>query len=301
MKLNVVRFYNFYPKSEFPVLHSDTVFGAVCNAIAELEGDAELVKILERMEKNTADGFCVSSGFPFVESGGQLRHLMPFEVLSLSEKKEMKGKFVDVEFFKETSKEIDDFIYSPPKGVYRVRNRVGREMETPTTLFSVPYIIDPERDVWGFWFAYAGDTKLCEEAFRFLRDEGIGGDRNVGSKCEKIEFATLEVLDSGNYFTNLSLYVPAEDELNGIVEKDCWYKLICRHGWREVDGVGKESKPARYYFTEGSVFSTIGKKTVYGKCSQFEHLRGVWWSGLTIPLYFNNVEGVIKSLQSKEN
>jgi len=279
--MKVVYFHDVMPSSDTPIIHSDTIFGAVCNAIAEVRGENVLAEALENKK------IIVSSAYPFINGERKIHHLIPFELKKLwtgALDKNQKRMYVDISWLWR-DEEITDYLFDPPVLLDQARNTIER-----TSYEATPFITTRIncRDA-GMWVAYGGDTKLCEEAFRYLRDEGFCGDRNLGFGAQtRIEFREVDAPKTGTFFVNLSLYRPAEDEFNIIDFSQSRYKLIRRSGWIETDGVGRYTKPAIYYFAECSVFACRSSKPEYG---QYEIIKKqglnnkVWRSGITLPLF----------------
>jgi len=279
--MRVAYFHEVMPSSDTPVIHSDTIFGAVCSAIAELGGENVLTEALENKK------IIVSSAYPFITGESKTHHLIPFELKKLwreSLDKKQKRMYVDIAWLT-SGGEITDYLCDPPEPIDQARNTIERTQHEATP-FITPRINC--RDA-GMWIAYAGDTKLCEEAFRYIRDEGFCGDRNLGFGIpKKVEFNEIETLSEGRFFVNLSLYRPAEEEFNIIDFSNSRYKLIRRGGWIETEGLGKYTKPAIYYFAEGSVFACNKAKLEYGQYEIIEKPElsyPVWRSGITLPLF----------------
>ncbi len=102
-------------------------------------------------------------------------------------------------------------------------------------------------------------------ALRYLGDEGIGTDRNVGNgsfvvDCEEFnDFDDLTAVNS-DYRLNLSLYCPeSQSVLTGMMptnDAHIAYQLQKRSGWITDSSYLTYRKQAVYMFGEGSIFKT---------------------------------------------
>ena len=103
---------------------------------------------------------------------------------------------------------------------------------------------------------------VVEKALRILGDEGIGGERSVGHGQFSLDIENdwpisydLEDSEKYNAFTNLSLYWPAEEEVeSGILDASA-YQLINRRGWVGSMGSMNLRRRGVNFLEEGSVFS----------------------------------------------
>jgi CRISPR-associated protein Csm4 len=83
-----------FPKTSFQILlHSDTLFGAICWAIRTLFGEKKLLQIIEEFQ--CSPPFFVSSGFPFKQIGNKRYFYLPkplLSPLSIREIRSLKNK-----------------------------------------------------------------------------------------------------------------------------------------------------------------------------------------------------------------
>ncbi|MDP1552743.1 MAG: type III-A CRISPR-associated RAMP protein Csm4, partial [Methanobacteriaceae archaeon] len=90
------------PKSKFPPLHSDTIFGAIIYSISQIYPE-KLDKIISQFTENTLKPpFMVSSAFPFIDSTeGPVKFFPRIIDQPVKSNPEMMKKFKKVEFIQE--------------------------------------------------------------------------------------------------------------------------------------------------------------------------------------------------------
>lgn len=110
------------------------------------------------------------------------------------------------------------------------------------------------------------------KGLRFLNDRGIGGDVSVGKGEFEVSiegnFNPVDEPEDGDYFTNLSLFYPREenDRRFRATDGDSWFRTERRRGRLESSLVESEDvwKDAVIVYGEGSVFPDTGEAP-YGK------------------------------------
>lgn len=299
------------------ILHSDTLFSALCNVWAQIDwhlqdvGSKPFYDLLQMFVAGTPP-FKISSGFPFIK--GQFFLPKPLNEPSIlySEKntKEQYGKcikklsFIPIEKFKEwiTNDEACKGFAMDFEGKEDTWS-FGSALVSPKTPIDR---INNESNIYhseNFFFKdncclYA-IVELSENVsvdhFRIVLDHmgkfGIGGNRNIGQGAiKKIIFdeASDEINDlfsitGSNGYCLISLYyphsIPPEDN---VME----YDLVLRKGWIGSHSVNRSLKRKTcYMFSEGSIFKDIDNgKLVDTKPDGFlEH--SIWQYGysMTIP------------------
>jgi CRISPR type III-A-associated RAMP protein Csm4 len=268
-----------YGKSEEQI-HSDTLQAAMIAALSAV-GAAPPESGLP---------FAVSSLFPFyTDEHGNVHYFFPKPFLRFQTEKEIsevakkikKVKWLDQHYFQKIIKGEDfgDFtadlqdkylhqkkIESPISFSQTVpRVRVPRDYDHPdkddseTKIFYMQMLRFREKA--GFYFLASADEvghKTIHHALTILSDEGFGTDRNVGNghfEFDKGEI-NLEIDDSSEYMTNLSLFCPeSSEQLDSMLKGNGGYELKKRGGWiTSPNDLGKR-KRAVYMMSEGSVFS----------------------------------------------
>jgi len=97
--------------------------------------------------------------------------------------------------------------------------------------------------------------KRFKAVWRFLGDEGLGGDRSVGKglfELPTFEEITLNTPHDHNARMVLSLFYPAVDEAKLL--DGAWYELIDRKGYVFSPDVQSLKRQGVRLFSEGSVF-----------------------------------------------
>jgi len=276
------------PKSAFPELHSDTIFGAICRVVSELYDDEKLRSIIEFEEKPP---FVVSSAFPFVYANKEKIHFFPKPIVEPKEKESFRiddvkawwsVKYIDQTTFESwRSGEIDaekilqgfnqynlrgGFLYDkdytvPATGFWikelsTPRNVINRVTQASDNLFySSGYYYHNTGLFFLVRFFDPGYKEIVKEAMRFLRDRGFGGDVSAGRGQFDFECQDIDILKEikGERFITLSRYIPNEDEI--ISPDNCWYEIGTKRGRTPS---GRRKKQIRF-FIEGSTFPKLNK------------------------------------------
>ena len=300
-------------------IHSDTIFGGICNTYRLLYGKDELENLLKKFE-NGEPSFLISSAFPYIED------IMFFPIpkfINFSEyikDERLSKKFKKIEFvsdkiirgisqgkFKENINEeniIHGKILVTKEEGEKIKNTgIWKEKEVPRV------VIDRKTNASNIY--YFGEVEYCdkcglhflvkfmndeirnklESAIRLLGDEGIGGDRSYGKGLFEGEFSNFEWSIQEGYFINLSLYLPKEDEIEMV--KKGWYEFVSRGGWvYSVDKKGERKKFVRM-IKEGSTF--VGDKEFYGgliEVGTSEEYHHVYRYGYGMPLYLGVLDEI---------
>lgn len=218
------------------VIHSDTLFSAIANALVDLNEDLE--DFVERVRKGELK---ISSAFPF----GRDEYYLPAPVKPYEKKVE---PFVTKEVFENllSSNEVDRMEKDMPYKEFELP-KVAVDRVTANT--SIYYVSLLKFKDGGFYFLVDGKTREIEIALKYLADEGIGGKRTWGLGRFEFEFEdfNFKTPKNSNAFVTLSVVFP--QNLESIV----FWKPIIRGGWTLK---GKQiRKPRIIMVSEGSVFS----------------------------------------------
>ncbi len=263
-----------YETSEV-MIHSDTLFGALCCCANMLGGNGWVEKLKE--------GLILSSAFPFL--GKRLFFPKPLhlsiidfpdhyerekawkKVRYLEEKllrRALKGNLnIPNEFLPEKVKNRCWFDGSPEEVLKTVEHpRVSIDRITQaTTIFHFQEVhFEPEGGL--FFLADCQSDKSVEGIFKaslqLLGDEGIGSDGTVGkgwfipSKGEPFE--SLPTLSDNRHYL-LSLYHPTSTEVPLIDARASNYDLLVRRGWSSFLGNMDYRRKSVKMFVEGSVLA----------------------------------------------
>lgn len=276
------------PKSSFPNLHSDTLFGALTYAISELYPE-ELEGFLD-LFKNKQAPFLLSSTFPFINFDGEPIRFYP-KIISNPKNSENKDEidfmknykeFKNVDFIEETIfldiisgkiKEEDlitklkeyeisnnllhlkdlfpkGFLFKNAKSLspHNVINRLTNESE------GVFYGEGTQYKNMGLFFLVKFEDESFKDmiisALKFLEDRGFGVDISTGKGQFTFEIQDFDFEDiQGDYFTTLSRFIPSKDDLK-IVDKDSSYEIGFKRGTSREGQLRKQVR----FFKEGSTF-----------------------------------------------
>lgn len=185
----------------------------------------------------------------------------------------------------------------------RKMHEIFDETERNKPIFTDPFIIDKI-----FFMENSGLYFLLEEKENFdseffikvlknLGDFGLGTDRNIGNGqfiVEKYFIKNIEIPLGSNFFMNLSLFLPTEEEVEKFTPK-CQYRIIQRGGWlsnfRDIEIYEKNQiKKSVYMIEEGSIFEN--NYDFQGKCvdlrtNNIDH--PVWRDGRAIFIPIRNI------------
>ncbi len=221
------------------ILHSDTLFNAIANALASINGDLD-----DFIERIRIGELRISSAFPFDDDEFSL----PLPILPFGKK--ITAKFVSKEEFERliAGEEIEVESRDMP---YEVVDLPKVSIDRATANTNIYYVsMIRFRKKSGLYFIVEGNgKKLLKPALRFLEDEGIGGKRTWGLGRFEHEWTdfSLKMPSNSNAFVTLSLVFP--NDLNSIL----YWKPIIRGGWTLK---GKQiRKPRIIMASEGSIFS----------------------------------------------
>lgn len=267
-----------YGKSEKKI-HSDTLTAAIMYAWAALGKE-------EWIQKEY--GFTVSSLFPFTKIENHPVYFFPKPFLSVDIdgdvstifKKLKKIEYLDWQYFKKvcsaeslnsrklhdackgtylTDQAIDKaFIYTTLKSRI-VKSRNEHQDSTPFYMEQINF-----KNNSGLWGAVVFDNPDGELRFNvalnYLKDSGIGTDRNTGNGQFAWEWDNETNFDfslESEYALNLSLFCPENHTQLDAMLKDetVRYETIKRGGWisEPFNSIRKKSV---LMFTEGSIFKS---------------------------------------------
>lgn len=305
-----------YDRSE-SVLHSDSFCSAVIQAWAELGIEHPVLKT--RGQDVPDLGFAVSSLFPFFRKTPTAPPVYFFPVpqpgLQVAERRAFREvHWLDAAIFektladntfqinKETIQEtwLTDAADFDPKFLQKTlhaRNYVPRlgelDREGKPVVETVIYYIERIffRENCGLFFLALFENDAARENLRcaldYLKDTGIGTDRNVGHgqfEWEEMEsFPFFQNLPSSDFSINLSLFCPVNvTQVQQMTDHEhCHWNLLKRGGWITSDeDFLSYRKNSVYMFREGGVFQT--NSMVAGNSVNLRPDEGI------LPLQFKN-------------
>lgn len=217
------------------VIHSDTLFGAMANALNKLNEDAE-----EFISKLSHGELNFSSCFPFKNGG----YYLPAPHLPI----EKKLKFLSLENFEKViSGEIPDG--EEDKIDFMEKLELPKVVLDRVTSNSGIYYLTAIRfaENSGLYFLVEGRDRLVELALKYLQDEGIGGKKTWGLGKFEMRNDEIKIRERGDCYTTLSLTYPKN--LDNIV----YWKPIVRGGWINT-AKATLRKPKIIMASEGSIF-----------------------------------------------
>lgn len=214
------------------IIHSDTLFNAIANALSELNEDVD--EFIESVKNGDIE---LSSCFPFKGD----TYYLPVPQTPRIE----KGRYFTLEKFEEV-------ISGECEKIEGERLDFIRKFEIPkvsldrTSANSNVYYMSAvafEKGS-GLYFLVRGKVKILKIALKYLKDAGIGGKRTWGLGKFDYEFSDFSIKERGEDYVTLSLTYPEK------LEAVKYWKPITRSGW-----VNSVRKPKLLMASEGSVFS----------------------------------------------
>lgn len=271
------------------MLHSDTIFNAICNALAKLNGTQWVTDYLEGFSENPA--FRISSGFPF--SGSDMFFPKPRSRANIDGELYQKygKKLKKIGYLCKTHFEKwiagDELLEEDIESIsgYDL-SRLYKEMLLPKVSVSR---IDAGSNIYfvgsmrfrkysGLWFIVDCDDRtydtVVQPALRLLQHDGIGGKRTWGYGAFRLDDDRITIkLPEGNAHLLLSLYYPDNSEKTLFAHQRSRWDLVLRGGYANPYGLkASEQKPQSLLISEGSVFGEKPK----GKLIEFDsHIDGL--------------------------
>lgn len=236
------------------MVHSDTLFGAVCWAWKLLYGEKDLLELLNQFLVSDPP-FLISSAFPYI--GETLLLPKPLEGFGQAgyEKKVRRAWLVSLSIFQDMAqgKGADGYELIPgdalvtPEEASKIRDFLGPTSgwvtgESPRVTLdrnSMQSEIYHSGDLWfakgcGLYmladFRHPDSKNKLEGALRLLGDEGLGGERSSGRGLFSVEQRSVSLgAEDGERSVLLSLYRPRREEAPILGSSS--YSLISRRGW----------------------------------------------------------------------
>lgn len=285
------------------VLHSDTIFNAICNALAKLNGTEWVTDFLEKFKEKPC--FRISSGFPFI--GDTLFFPKPRNRANINEELQQEcGKRLKKTSYL-TKKYFERWIGGGELSKEDIKEITGCDLSTHCKEMLLPkvsidraqakssiYFLGSVRfkENSGLWFIVDCDDDGYETvvlpALRLLQHDGIGGKRAWGYGAFRLTDDTIEMkLPDVDTHLLLSLYYPADRESRLFALQESRWDFLIRGGYAHPSGLkGSQQKPQVLCISEGSVFGEkpVGKLIEYD--SHIEWLHRLYHYGLaySIPI-----------------
>lgn len=280
------------------IIHSDTLFSAICHCYLLLYGEEKLNSLLQQFSDEPP--FLISSAFPFWKN--KLYFPIPYNQLP-KEKKLKKILFIEKDGFEKLLngesidkiakkfKTIPDLIPTndeerlPYRTVDTPRTGLSRLTSQPGERFFYFGEVYYSEDAGLFFlvdFKKDAVRKEFESTLNLMKDEGIGGDRTSGkghfelSEIESLKFN----LPASQAIVTLSLYHPKENELPDIGEG--YYEIIERKGYVYSPYIQSLRRKSVRMFKEGSVFKSIKKGTIADVTPEGFNIHKIYRYGLCL-------------------
>ena len=274
------------PRSLFPTLHSDTIFGALIYATKQIYPEIFL-EMLEKF-KNGNPPFLVSSAYPYFEGDEKIIRFFPKPLLEPEKHEDMevykkfkKSHYIEESIFNswihegegEISRKMDEYnlndglLYNKKiKSDFNFnvdtlpRNTINRITNASENIFYSSGVIMKGLGLFFMVRLLEEDyKKILHGCMRFLKDRGFGGDISIGKGHFDYTISDETLFsEDGERFITLSRYIPQHEELKHMGD-DLWYELGSKRGRSSSGAIRKEIR----FFREGSSFKSLDK-SVYG-------------------------------------
>ena len=305
-------------------LQSDTISAALAAMRAQQGRAADIEAFLS--------SFSISSAFPYLQCGEDVIYFLPKPLCKLNivvkgEKEEQyrkrlkKIQFIDASLWQELigGKQLlieaaqlqGTFLFSENSaalGSTLYKSQVLQRVSVPradgedaTPFFFEWTFFDRNSGLYCLIDAAQSDMEQeIEQLFTALGENGIGTDRSVGGGRFEIEkeCLTLSFPHESNAAMLLSLYIPAEQEMESLQLMNASYSLLQRGGY--ISGSDEVNlrhlrKRSVYMFSVGSLFPTKaemlkGKVVNLRPAYNSEKMHPVFRSGLPLAIPFKIIE-----------
>lgn len=257
-------------------IHSDTLFGAIFNALVRMNEDAEeFVEMFKNREVS------VSSCFPFSENTYFLPNLHSPHSPQYIRKKRFLTK---IEFEKLISGDIPE--ESDENLDFMKKLEVPKvALDRITSNSSIYYLSCVRfRDGAGLYFLVRGRDRMIRIALRYLEDEGLGGKKTWG--LGKFEFRTedFRLRARGDEYVTLSLTLPTD------LSKVRYWKPVTRSGWINSQYCSLR-KPKMIMASEGSIF----KEEESGRLIDLDDIRSGLSAKVGHRVYVNGMSFLVET------
>ncbi|RUM34780.1 MAG: type III-A CRISPR-associated RAMP protein Csm4 [Archaeoglobus sp.] len=225
-------------ESSDSILHSDTLFGAIANALSKMNEDVE-----EFIEKFRSREILITSCFPFK---GDSYYLPNLHLPNLPQNIRKKRFLAKSKFEKLISGDIPEKISDVD---FMKKMEIPKVVLDRTTSNSGIYYLSCVKfeGESGLYFLVSGKDKMIEVALKYLEDEGIGGKKTWGLGKFEFKVDDFRLKDGGDNYVTLSLTLPTD------LSKIRYWKPITRSGWINTPN-GTFRKPKVIMASEGTIF-----------------------------------------------
>lgn len=272
------------PLSLFSILHSDTIFGALCSAVSQLYPDMidSMIDAFKDMPP-----FTVSSAYPYIKVDDTVIRFYPKimttgtarEVNPVNFKMYKSIDYVEEDIFMDMINgslddydiisNIDDYHINGnllTRNEYRLEYRYSENIIPQNTINRLDNTAENIFYTTGYEFSNIGlyfmlnftDTSyegIVRSALKFLKDRGFGRNISIGKgqfDYKIIDDTLLEEklsCNSGDYFTTLSRYIPTQEDIEHINTNSA-YEISSKRGRSSTGEIRKQVR----FFVEGSTF-----------------------------------------------
>lgn len=280
-----------------PMLHSDSLFAAICHAWAKL-GKADWIG------ENGDCGFVISSLFPFIDYRTKISYFLPKPMLLLDEKTKddldtsvrkalKKVQWIDLPLFEalvggspmahtetfydkgyqsvnELPRDQQGSLIEPISNQSMPRAAISRSGLEDTVIYYIDRYYFHEQAGLYAYVKYENETVKArvKAALSLLQEEGLGTDRNVGHgrfECS-YDAVSINLPDQTAYGINIGMYCPKDkeewlqfSEFNASKIRS-GFNLVRRGGWMS-EPRNTWRKRSVYMASPGGVFKTAGRET----------------------------------------
>lgn len=273
------------PLSLFPILHSDTIFGALCSAVSQLYQG--MIDSMIDAFKDTPP-FTLSSAYPYIKVDDTVIRFYPKimttgntigDINPINLKRYKSIDYVEEDIFMDMINgsldeydiidNIDDYYINGnllTRNKYQLEYRYSENIIPQNTINrldnsaeNIFYTTGYEFSNIGLYFMInfsdADYEAIVRSALKFLKDRGFGRNISIGKGQFDYKIADGTILEeklsntNGDYFITLSRYIPTQDNIEHINTTSA-YEISSKRGRSSTGEIRKQVK----FFTEGSTF-----------------------------------------------
>ena len=274
------------------ILHSDTLFSALCCTLIEMGEGKTLRELLKSFQEGNPP-FLLSSAFPY--AGTLLFFPKPILRPDLEgTSDELRRKYKDVRFLSQgiweaflEGESVASYLKQenllqdgslwvtdsekvqlpkPTKFPFWCRDIVPRvtidRVSSTSSIFHAGRVIFSQNCGLYFLIEFREEffRNIIDQALLLLADAGLGGERSSGHgqfKLRKSEpFPPFE--GEGSVFLTLSLYNPTQEEISqGVLKNPASYEITERRGWIYSPSYSGKYRKSVRMLAEGSLFCPL--------------------------------------------
>lgn len=280
-------------------MHSDSLFSALVSVLAQQEGSGAVEEWM-RPFLNGAPPFVLTSTFPYagellffpaplillsqeMPAGLPVKSVKKVRYFSEGAYRKVLSGSTPAEWLEDGTfmQNGEIFVLNSDAGLLhtslkaqggllwqeeqRPRVTLGREVQNSALFFTGRIVFALECGLW-FGVRWMKDEPALHEKLeallKTLADAGLGAERSSGfGACTVTKHGEISLPDPRKKtWTNLSSYLPAEDETAALMDGKAAYRLRQVGGWLQSPGKSSQRRRSARLVTEGAVLGGLPKE-----------------------------------------